>query len=139
MHEIFNIQEIQSQRKVKKNISRARLYHPLPRLLIIATKMKMEDETAPKPIMAKATILLFSNISMLYSYSPLEIVLAGVAIAPHLSFPSSVSQVIFVHKTVEKKKRLLTVMKKQAQSPQVRSQPGEYERINLQCANPMKF
>ena len=45
----------------------------LPRLLIMAMKMKIKDVTAPYPIMAKATVLLFINIFLSISYSPVKI------------------------------------------------------------------
>ena len=45
----------------------------LPRLLTMAMKMKMKDVTDPYPIMAKATVLLFTNIFLSISYSPVKI------------------------------------------------------------------
>ena len=63
----------------------------LPRLLIIATKMKMTDVTAPYPIMAKATVLLFINFFSFISYSPLKM--------SHLPLLTNIG----VHKTVENK------------------------------------
>ena len=84
-------------------------------------KMKMKDVTAPYPMMAKATVLLLTNMSISNSYSPVRIVLAGIAISPHLSNFSKVSNVISVHSTVEKKKRLPIVIERQASSPEIMS------------------
>ena len=72
--------------------------------------------------MAKATVLLFSNISILISYCPVRIVLAGFATISDLIMESEyvlskVSKVIGVHNTVEKKKRLPRVIRRQAESP----------------------
>ena len=39
----------------------------------MAMKMKMKDVTDPYPIMAKATVLLFINIFLSISYSPVKI------------------------------------------------------------------
>ena len=68
-------------------------------------KMKMKDVTAPYPSMAKATVLLFTNISMSYSYSPVKM------------SPLPLSTVMGFHNAVENKKRLNKVNRRQANSP----------------------
>ena len=68
--------------------------------------MKMKDVTAPYPSMAKATVLLFTNIFISISYSPVEI-----------SLPLSFSKVMGLNNAVEKKKRLAKVIRRQANSP----------------------
>ena len=69
----------------------------LPRLLIIATKIKMRDVTAPYPSIAKATDLLFTNIFILISYSPVRM----SNVRPNERTVDS--RFIGVHRAVEKK------------------------------------
>ena len=79
----------------------------------------MKDVTAPYPSMPNATLLLFANVSISYSYCPVDIIFSQVAIhMSHLSFLNSSWRLwVGIQNAVEKKNRLPNVIRRQTNGP----------------------